>query len=303
MGPVQGSPCPHCPPRGHTGNGCVLPAPREGWPRGGKRLTPDALTKEEGQPPGKASHNPRGGQSPAGHARQRDSTRPARPHTRARSTRASDPDCPPQEWAARGGRAPDFRRHSQWREAAFPGTPSRNPPCAQRRLARAHAVGPVLGFPRPHHPRPATRGNGVRLPAPRDGRPGEKKRLTPGAPHNGGRAPPRDGLRRPPQHAAPCRACTPKGQYRTPTPARAPPRHNGSGPRLPPVPGTGSAARGGQALFATARDIPGGTRRGRPGAAAWSPHGHQRQPGHTGNDAWPPPGRGKAPDARRPSQR
>ena len=29
------------------------------------------------------------------------------------------------------------------------------------------------------------------LPAPEDGRPGEEQRLTPGAPHNGGKHPPR----------------------------------------------------------------------------------------------------------------
>ena len=72
-----------------------------------------------------------------------------------------------------------------------PGTPFRHPHSEQRRPARAHAVGPVLG---PHPRIDRTRDTRVAepwLPAPEDGRPGEGQRLTPGAPHNGGRHPPR----------------------------------------------------------------------------------------------------------------
>ena len=71
-----------------------------------------------------------------------------------------------------------------------PGTPFRHPHSEQRRPARAHAVGPVLGY---HARTDRTRDTRVaepRLPAPEDGRPGEGQRLTPGAPHNGGRHPP-----------------------------------------------------------------------------------------------------------------
>ena len=70
-----------------------------------------------------------------------------------------------------------------------PGTPFRHPHSEQRRPARAHAVGPVLG---PHVRIDRTRDTRVAepwLPAPEDGRSGKGQRLTPGAPHNGGRHP------------------------------------------------------------------------------------------------------------------
>ena len=93
--------------------------------------------------------------------------------------------------AAGGGTAPDTRRPSQRWKAAPPGTPFRHPHSEQRRPARAHAVGPVLG---PHARIDRTRDTRVAEPwlhAPEDERPGEGQRLTPGAPHNGGRHPPR----------------------------------------------------------------------------------------------------------------
>ena len=71
------------------------------------------------------------------------------------------------------------------------GTPFRHTHSEQRRPAGAHAVGPVLG---PHARIDRTRDTRVAepwLPAPEDRRPGEGQRLTPGAPHNGGKHPPR----------------------------------------------------------------------------------------------------------------
>ena len=71
-----------------------------------------------------------------------------------------------------------------------PGTPIRHPHSEQRRPARAHAVGLALG---PHARTDRTRVTRVaepRPPAPEGGRPGERQRLTPDAPHNGGRPPP-----------------------------------------------------------------------------------------------------------------
>ena len=67
------------------------------------------------------------------------------------------------------------------------GRPSATPTASN---ARAHAVGPVLG---PHARTDRTRDTQIAepwLPAPEDGRPGEGQRLTPDAPHNGGRPPP-----------------------------------------------------------------------------------------------------------------
>ena len=86
--------------------------------------------------------------------------------------------------------ATDLRRPSQWWKAAPPGTPFRHPHSEQRRPARAHAVGLVQG---PHARTDRTRDTRVAepwLPAPEDGRSGEGQRLTPGAPHNGGRPSP-----------------------------------------------------------------------------------------------------------------
>ena len=117
------------------------------------------------------------------------STRPHRPHPghTGRGTLAARSG----GRAAGGGTAPDTRRPSQRWKAPPPGTPFRHPHSEQRRPARAHAVGPVLG---PHARIDRTRDTRVAEPwlhAPEDERPGEGQRLTPGAPHNGGRHPPR----------------------------------------------------------------------------------------------------------------
>ena len=106
-------------------------------------------------------------------------------------THPTNPGNPPSSgWAVGRGTAPDPRRPSQWWKAPPPGTPFRHPHSKQRRPARAHAVGPVLG---PHARTDCARDTRVAepwLPAPEDGRSGEGQRLTPGAPHNGGRHPP-----------------------------------------------------------------------------------------------------------------
>ena len=76
-------------------------------------------------------------------------------------------------------------------EGTPPKTPFRNPLSKQRWPARAHAVGPVLSpLARTDRSRD-TRVAEPWLPAPEDKQPGEGLRLTPDAPHNGGRpAPP-----------------------------------------------------------------------------------------------------------------
>ena len=98
---------------------------------------------------------------------------------------------------AGGGTTPDTRRPSQWWKATPPGTFFRHPHSEQRRPARAHTLWPVLV---PHARIDCTRDTRdaePRLPAPEDGRPGEGQRLTPGAPHNGGRHPPGTPFRHP----------------------------------------------------------------------------------------------------------
>ena len=93
----------------------------------------------------------------------------------------------PAQWAGSRGRDGAWPQAPPTTvEGTPPGTPFRHPHSDQRRPARAHAVGPVLG---PHARTDRTRDTRVTepwLPAPEDGRPGEGQRLTPGASHNGG---------------------------------------------------------------------------------------------------------------------
>ena len=103
------------------------------------------LTPVEGHSQQYDPHHARGTHPPAGHASQRDSAGPPRPYSRAHSKWAADPGGLPCGRATGGGRAPDLRRPSQRRKAPHPGTPSRHSHSAPRRLARAHAVGLVLG--------------------------------------------------------------------------------------------------------------------------------------------------------------
>ena len=181
------------------------PAPEDGRPGEGQRLTPDA-PHSGGRPPprGTAPHHP-----PTGHAGQGDSVRAPHQHTHARSTWVADPNSPPSRRAVRGGTAPDLRRPSQRWKALPPETPFRHPHSKQRWPIRAHAVGPVLD---PHAGTDPTRDTRVaepRPPAPEDGRPGEGQRLTPDAPHNGGRPPPRGRTPTTPAARSPHRACRP----------------------------------------------------------------------------------------------
>ena len=92
-----------------------------------------------------------------------------------------------------------------------PGTPFRHPHSEQRRPARAHAVGPVLG---PHARTDRTRDTRVAepwLPAPEDGRPGEREHLTPDAPHNGGQPAPRGTAPHQPRGTQPPQGMQAKG--------------------------------------------------------------------------------------------
>ena len=190
-GAGAGCPRPHRPHPGHTGRG--TPAARSGGRAAGGGTAPD--TKRPSQrwqatPPGDGPPPPPRHAAPTGHVGRGDSVGPPHPHTRAHSTWVADPNSPPSGRAVGGGTAPDLRRPSRWRKAPPPGTPFRHPHSEQRRPARAHAVGPVLGA---HARTDRTRDTRVAepwLPAPEDGRPGEGQRLTPSAPHNGGRPPP-----------------------------------------------------------------------------------------------------------------
>ena len=192
-GAGAGSTRPHRRHPGHTGGG-TLAARSRGRAAGGG-TAPDTRRPSQrwkAPPPVTPFRHP--------HSEQR---RPARAHAvgpvlgpharidRTRDTRRGTLAARSRGRAAGGGTAPDTRRPSQRWKAPPPGTPFRHPHSEQRRPARAHAVGPVLG---PHARIDGTRDTRVAepwLPAPEDGRPGEGQRLTPGAPHNGGRHPPR----------------------------------------------------------------------------------------------------------------
>ena len=182
-------------------------------------------------------------QPPTEHVSHKASAGHPQPHTRAHSRRVADPDSPPGGRAVKGGGAPDPGRPSQRRKAPPPGTPFRHANSAQRRPARAQAVGPLLGPPARTNRTRDTRVAEPRPPAPEDGRPGEGRRLTPDAPYNAGRPPPpgtaphhRRGMK-PPQGMQ-ARGTVLGPHTRTPAPTA-----RGGGPRQP-ARRAGSPARG-----------------------------------------------------------
>ena len=163
-------------------------------------------------PPGHSPPPPPWHAAPRGPAGQGDSVGPQHPHARAHSTWVADPNSPPSTRAVGGGTAPDLRRPSQRWKASPLGMPFRHPHSEQRRPARAHAVGPVLGPQARTNRTRDTRVAGPRPPAPEDGRQGEGQRLTPDAPRNCGRPFPRGRPPATPAARSPHGACRPKGQ-------------------------------------------------------------------------------------------
>ena len=188
-------------------------------------------------------------------------------------------------------------------EGTPPGTPSRHPHSEQRRPARAHAVRPVLG---PHARIDRTRDTRVTEPwlhAPEDERPGEGQRLTPGAPHNGGRHPPGDALPPAPQRATPAHKGARCGAGAGSTrPHRPHPGHTGrgtlaarSGRRAAgggTAPGTlrpsqrWKAAPPGDALPPPPQRATPARKGARCGAGAGSTRPHRPHPGHMVAEPW-----------------
>ena len=210
-------PRPHRPHPGHTGRGTPAARPRGRAAGGG--TAPDSRRPSQrwqATPPGDGPPPPPRHAAPTWHAGQGDSVGPPHPHTRAHSTWVADPNSPPSGRAVGGGGAPDLRRPSQRWKAPPPGMPFRHPHSEQGRPARAHAVGPVPG---PHARTDRTRDTRVaepRLRAPEDGRPGEGQRLTPDAPHNGGRPPPPGTAPRHPSGTQPPQGMQAKGTVLSP---------------------------------------------------------------------------------------
>ena len=302
-----------------------LPAPGDGRPGEGQPLTPSAPHNDgRPPPPGDSLPPPPRHAAPTGHACRGDSVGPPHPHTRAHSTWVAGSKSPPSGRAVGGGTAPDLRRPSQWWKASPPGTPFRHPHSEQRRPARGHAVGPVLG---PHARTDRTRDRRVAepwLPAPEDGRPGEGQRLTPDAPHNGGRPPPAGTAPHHPRGTKPPQGMQARGTVLGPhTHTTAPTAREWRTPNARPV---GGQSGGGQRLTSDAphtmvegtppRGLPSAkTQRATParkgarcGAGAGSPRPHRPHPGHTGRGTPAASHRGRAvgggtaPDTRRPSQ-
>ena len=168
-----------------------LPAPVDGRPGEGQRLTPD--TPHNGGRPAPRGWPPTTPTARSPHRACRPRGRcwaPTPTHPRPRHVGGRPQQRAQCAGSRGGGRAPDLRRPSQRWKATPPGTPFRHPHSEQRRPTRAHAVEPVLGrharTDRIRNPRVPV----SRLPAPEDGRSGEGQRLSPDAPHNSGRPPP-----------------------------------------------------------------------------------------------------------------
>ena len=250
-GAGAGSPRPHRPHPGHTGRGTLAARPRGRAARGG--TAPDTRRPSQrwqATPPGDGPPPPPRHATPTGHAGQGDSVGAPHPHTRAHGMWVTDPNGSPRGRAVGGGGAPDHRRPSQRRKAPPPGTPFRQPHSEQRRPARAHAPGPVLG---PHARTDRTRDTRVaepRLPAPEDGRPGEGQRLTPDTPHNGGRPPPQGAAPHQPRSKQPPQGMQGKGTVLGPhidTPAPT-----ARGWRTPTAPSVGGQSGEGERLASDA---------------------------------------------------
>ena len=167
------------------------PLQRTGGLGEGQRLTPDA-PQNDGRPtpPGTAPHHPRGTQPPQG-TQAKGTVLCLHTHTPAPTAHGwrTPTARPVGGQSGEGQRLTSDAPHNGGRQPPR-GRPSAKPHSEQRRPARAHAVGPLLG---PHARIDRTGDTRVaepRLPAPEDGRPGEGQRLTPDVPHNGGRPSP-----------------------------------------------------------------------------------------------------------------
>ena len=139
-----------------------LPAPEDGRPGEGQRLTPHAPHNGgRPPPPGDGPPPPPRHAAPTGHAGQGDSVGPPHPHTRAHSTWVADPNSPPSGRAVGGGTAPDLRRPSQWWKAPPPGDALPPPPQRAMPARKGARCGAGAGSPRPHRPHPGHTGRGT----------------------------------------------------------------------------------------------------------------------------------------------
>ena len=189
-GAGAGSPRSHRPHPEYTGRG--TPAARSRGRAAGGGTAPDTRRHSQrwqATPPGTAPHRPRGTQPQRG-MQAKGTVLGPHTHTPAPTARGWEAPTarPVGGQSGEGQRLTSETPHNGGRHPPL-GTPFGHPHSEQRRPARAHAVGLVLG---PHTLTDRTRNTRVAepwLPAPEDGRPGEGQRLTPDAPHNGGSPP------------------------------------------------------------------------------------------------------------------
>ena len=283
-----------------------LPAPEDGRLGEGQRLTPDAPHNGgRPPPPGTAPHHPRGTQLPQGMQAKGIVVSPLT-HTPTPTARGwwTPTARPVGGQSGGGGGAPDLRRPSQRWKAPPPGTPFRHLHSEQRRPARAHAVGLVLG---PHARTDRNRDTRVAepwLPAPEDGRSAEGQRLTPDAPHNSGRPTPPGTAPYHPRGTQPQRGMQAKGTVLGPhTHIPAPTARGWWNPTARPV---GGQSGEGQRLTSDAPHNGGDYKGARCGAGAGFPRPHRPHLDHTGRGTLAARSRGRAaggetaPDTRRP---
>ena len=191
-----------------------LPAPEDGRPVEGQRLTPDAPHNGgRPAPPGRPPTTP-AARSPHRACRPRGPV--LGPHTHTPAPTAGGwrtPTARPLDGqSGEGERLASDGPHNGGRHPPR-GHPSATATASNAGLqGRTQWGGPVLRLQSRSDRTPDTRVAEPRLLAPEDGRLGEGQRLTPDAPPNGGRPPPRGRAPTTPAERSPHRACRPRGQ-------------------------------------------------------------------------------------------
>ena len=287
-----------------------LPAPEDGRPGEGQRLTPDAPHNGGGPPPqGTAPHHPRGTQPPQG--MQAKGT-VLGPHTRTPAPTAHGwrtPTARPEGGqSGEGERLTSDAPHNGERHP--PGDAPPPPPQRATPARKGARCGAGAGSPRPHRPHPGHTGRGTPAARPRGRAAGRGTAPDARRPSQRWQAtPPRDGPPPLPRHAAPTGHA---GQGDSAGPPHPQTRAHSTWVADPNSPAEGRAVGGGetpdlgrpsQRRRAPPRGRPSATPtansaspqgRTRCGAGAGSTRSHQPHPGHTDRGT-PPPLRHAAP--------